>query len=160
MFYESIQLQKTMHQRTSVQYNSVKSVMRPSAAKEVEMRKSIYGLLRPAVLLAAFIILTACVVMPAGRRGPGVVIVPPLPSIVVLGQEPYYYQSGYYYYYQNNNWFYSNTKSGPWVDLPRGHYPKEIRFKGRDDDGDRDWKHGDDEGDKGWKRRNEDNDHH
>jgi len=40
------------------------------------MRKSIYGVFSPAVLLAAFVIFTACVVMPAGRgRGPGVVIV-------------------------------------------------------------------------------------
>jgi hypothetical protein len=130
--------------------------MRPSAAKEVEMRKSIYGVMRPAVLLAAFIILTACVFVPAGRRGSGVVIVPPLPSIVVLEQEPYYYHSGYYYYYQNNRWFYSNKKSGPWEDLPRGHYPKETRFKGRDDDRGKDWKRRDDEGDKGRKRGHED----
>jgi len=107
------------------------------------MRKIINGVLRPAVLLAAFIILTACLVMPAGRgRGPGVVIVPPLPSIVVLEQEPYYYQSGYYYYYHNNNWSYSKTRSGPWENLPRGHYPKEIRFKSRDDDRGKDWNRG------------------
>ena len=125
------------------------------------MRKSIYGVFSPAVLLAAFVIFTACVVMPAGRgRGPGVVIVPPLPSIVVLEQEPYYYQSGYYYYYHNNNWSYSKTRSGPWEDLPRGHYPKEIRFKGRDDDRGKGWKRGDDEGDKGWNRGHEDQERH
>ena len=116
--------------------------MRPFADREVEMRKSIYRVLSPAVLLAAFIILTACVVVPAGRRGSGVVMVPPLPVIVVLEEEPYYYQSGYHYYYQNDRWFYSNTKSGPWIDLPRKHYPKEIKFKGRGDEKGKGWKRG------------------
>ena len=83
-----------------------------------------------AVLLAAFM-LSACMVVP-GRRGQGVVLVPPLPSIVVLGEEPYYQNSGYYYYYQNDRWSYSNSRSGPWVELPRGHYPKEVRFNDRD----------------------------
>jgi hypothetical protein len=124
------------------------------------MRKSIYRVWGPAVLLPVFILLAACVLVPAGRQGPGVVIVPPLPAIVVLEQEPYYYQSGYYYYYQNNNWFYSPKKSGPWVDLPRGHYPKKIRYKGKDDDGGKGWKHGDDEGDKGWNRGHEDQERH
>ena len=75
-----------------------------------------------AVLLAAFM-LSACVVVP-GRRGHGVVVVPPLPLIVVLEEEPYYYHSGYYYYYHNDGWSYSNSRSGPWVELPRDHYPK------------------------------------
>ncbi len=82
-----------------------------------------------AVLLAVFLIV-GCVVAP-GPRGSGVVLVPPLPTIVVLEEEPYYYHSGYYYYYQNDRWSYSNSRSGPWVELPRGHYPKEVRFKGK-----------------------------
>jgi hypothetical protein len=101
-----------------------------------------------AVLLVAFM-LSACVVVP-GRRGRGVVVVPPLPSIVVLEEEPYYHHSGYYYYYQNDRWSYSNSRSGPWVELPRGHYPKEVRFKdkGRDDERGRGLKRGHDKHDK------------
>src|SRR4030043_2304505 len=82
-----------------------------------------------APLLAVFL-LVGCMVVP-GRRGSGVVVVPPLPSIVVLEEEPYYYHSGYYYYYQNNRWSYSNSRNGPWAELPRDRYPKEVRFRGR-----------------------------
>ncbi len=97
-----------------------------------------------AVLLAA-LMLSACVVVP-GRRGYGAVVVPPLPLLVVLEEEPYYHHSGYYYYYQNDRWSYSNSRSGPWVALPRDHYPKEVRFKekGRGDERGRDLKHGHD----------------
>ena len=97
-----------------------------------------------AVLLAAFM-LSACVVVP-GRRGDGVFVVPPLPSIVVLEEEPYYHHSGYYYYYQNDRWSYSNSRSGPWVELPREHYPKEVRYKegGRSDERGQDLKRGHD----------------
>ncbi len=59
----------------------------------------------------------------------------PLPAVVVLGADPYYYQNGYYYYYQNNNWSYSQSRSGPWRELPRSHWPKEIRHRDRDDRG-------------------------
>jgi hypothetical protein len=99
------------------------------------------------VLLVA-IMFSACVV--PGRRGP-VVVVPPLPSIVVLEEEPYYYHSGYYYYYHNDRWSYSHSRSGPWVDLPRGHYPKEVRFneKGRGGERGKGWKRGHDKHDRG-----------
>lgn len=76
------------------------------------MSKSIIRMLGQVVLLAAFITLSACVLVPAGHRGPGVVLVPPLPAIVVLEEEPYYYNSGYYYYYNNDRWFYSNKRGG------------------------------------------------
>lgn len=79
------------------------------------------------------LLLTACIVAPADR-GHGLVVAPALPLIVELGAEPYYYHSGYYYYYNNNRWSYSNARSGPWTDLPRSHYPKEIRFQGGADD--------------------------
>ena len=78
------------------------------------------------------LLLSACVVAPAGR-GPGMVVAPALPLVVELGVEPYYVQRGYYYHYDNNRWRYSNSRSGPWADLPRSHYPKETRFKGRAD---------------------------
>lgn len=89
------------------------------------------------------IMLTACLVAPP-HHGSRVVIAPALPSIVILDADPYYYQQGYYYYYDNSRWRYSNSRSGPWADLPNSHYPKETRFKGRRDgrDGDRGHDHG------------------
>jgi hypothetical protein len=92
----------------------------------------------PLSIFAAFT-LTACIVTP----GPyGSVTVSPLPAIVELDADPYYYQSGYYYNYQNNYWRYSKSRSGPWTDLPKSHWPKEVRHKnrgdGRDGDHDRD----------------------
>ena len=119
--------------------------MRASPAKEGEMRKSIIRMLYQVVLLVAFVMLAACVFVPAGRHGSGVVVVPPLPAIVVLEEEPYYYHSGYYYYYNNDRWFYSHEKRGPWIDLPRGHYPKDIRYKGRGDEKGKGWKRGHDD---------------
>jgi len=95
------------------------------------------------VLLAVFL-LVGCLVVP-GRQGSGVVLVPPLPSIVVLEAEPYYFHGGYYYFYQNDRWSYSNAKSGPWVELPRDRYPKEVKFKGANDGRGGDEKRGHDE---------------
>jgi len=85
-----------------------------------------------AVPLGVFLFV-GCMVGP-GPRGSGVVVVPALPSIVVLEEEPYYFQGGYHYHYRNDHWFYSNSRSGPWMELPRDRYPKEVRFKGRGDE--------------------------
>jgi len=91
----------------------------------------------------AALLLTACVVAPAPYDS-RLVVAPALPVVVELGAEPYYYQSGYYYYYNNNRWSYSHSRSGPWMDLPSSHYPREIRHRGgahdrgRDKDRDRD----------------------
>jgi hypothetical protein len=93
-----------------------------------------------AVPLVVFLV-AGCVVGP-GPRGSGMVVVPALPSIVVLETEPYYYQGGYHYYYQNDRWSYSNSRSGPWVELPRDRYPREVKYKGRDDERGRDDKRG------------------
>ncbi len=86
------------------------------------------------VALFASFMFAGCVVVP-GPQGYGVEVAPPLPPIVELDVEPYYYQSGYYYFYQNDRWRYSRAKSGPWTELPRSHWPKEIRHKGRDEGG-------------------------
>jgi hypothetical protein len=75
------------------------------------------------------LLLSACIVAPP--QPPRVVMAPALPVIVELHAEPYYYQHGYYYYYDNNYWRYSDSRSGPWTDLPRSHYPKETKFKGQ-----------------------------
>ena len=75
------------------------------------------------------LVLTACTVTPVGDGR--LVVAPALPVVVHLGVEPYYQQSGYYYHYNNDRWTYAQARSGPWVDLPRSHYPNETRFKGR-----------------------------
>ncbi|MBE0569358.1 MAG: hypothetical protein IH576_01830 [Deltaproteobacteria bacterium] len=82
-----------------------------------------------AVLLAV-LLSAGCMVAP-GHRGSGVLLVPPLPAVVVLEDEPYYYHNGYHYYYQRDRWSYSNSRNGPWAELPRDRYPKELRYRGR-----------------------------
>jgi hypothetical protein len=86
--------------------------------------------------LLTALLLNACVVAPA-HRGPVYVVAPALPLVVELGTEPYYYQGGYYYYYNNDRWSYSNARTGPWMDLPRDRYPREIRYKNREQGRDR-----------------------
>lgn len=94
---------------------------------------------RSIIVAPAALLLSGCVVAPADR-GYGVAVAPALPMIVELDLEPYYFYSGFYYFYDNDRWRYSNSRSGPWMDLPRSHYPKEVRFRGRRNgrDGDRD----------------------
>jgi hypothetical protein len=73
------------------------------------------------------LILTGCLMVP-GPHGT-VAFVPPLPPIVVLGPEPYYVNDGYHYHYHNNAWLYARSPNGPWQDLPRDHYPREVQFR-------------------------------
>ena len=85
-------------------------------------RTLLAGLLLPCMWAGCFVV--------PGPRGGGVAVVPLLPPIVVLGSEPYYEHSGYHYYYrEDGNWSYSQSRGGPWVTLPRDHYPREVRFK-------------------------------
>lgn len=91
------------------------------------------------------LVLTGCIATPV-NHGSAVVVAPALPVTVQLGFEPYYVQGGYFYHYDNSNWRYSRSRSGPWTDLPRSHYPRETRYQGRSDrggDGDRDRRGGD-----------------
>lgn len=83
------------------------------------------------------LMLSACIISPDHHRD-GVVVAPALPVVVELDVEPYYYQRGYYYYYDHDIWRYSNSRNGPWSNLPRSHYPRETRFKGRYHDRGRD----------------------
>ena len=76
------------------------------------------------------IVLAGCMTG-SGTRSERVTSVPPLPELVVLGTEPYYVRDGYHYYYKNDTWFYSRSTRGPWKDLPKGHYPKEVKFSDR-----------------------------
>lgn len=102
----------------------------------------------------AALVLSACVVTPP--RGAAVVVAPALPALVEFDVEPYYFYRGYYYYYDNARWRYSSSRSGPWVELPRSHYPREIRFKGRRDEGrgdrDRDDRRWDRDDQRRWER--------
>jgi hypothetical protein len=76
------------------------------------------------------LLLAACMVAPADYPS-GMVVAPAMPLVVELGAEPYYYHGGYHYYYHDDRWSYSNSRSGPWIDLPRSHYPRETRRKDR-----------------------------
>lgn len=84
-------------------------------------------------LVSAFLAAGCAVGFVGGHRGGSMVIVPALPETVEVDADQYYYQNGYYYRYQGNVWVYSQSKQGPWSDLPRTHYPKEVRTKGYDD---------------------------
>jgi len=89
------------------------------------------------VIIAASLLMTACAVPPAGDEGydsPGYgeTMPAPLPPLVILDAEPYYFHNGYHYHYLNGRWFYSRSRSGPWTDLPRHHYPREVRYKDSD----------------------------
>lgn len=87
----------------------------------------------------AALLLAACVVAPTGH-GPRVglsLAVPAMPLIVELGSDPYYQQGGYIYFYDNDRWRYAESRSGPWSDLPRSHYPRETRMRNRQDGRDR-----------------------
>jgi hypothetical protein len=84
------------------------------------------------------LVLTGCVVAPAGRYDADVVVAPRLPVVVELGVEPYYSYGGFYYYYHDHLWQYSRARTGPWKYLPTDRYPREIRYKDRDRDRDRD----------------------
>ena len=94
--------------------------------------------------LVTALLIGGCVVAPAGR-GPGVGIgigiglgipVPMLPLVVELGSDPYYSHGGYSYYYDNDRWRYAESRNGPWQDLPRSHYPRETRYRGRSNEHD------------------------
>lgn len=79
--------------------------------------------------LVATLLLAGCVVAP----GPDYVVAPALPVVVELDVVPYYY-GGFYYHYHHpaRRWTYSRHKNGPWMELPRDRYPREIRYKERE----------------------------
>jgi len=89
------------------------------------------------VLLALSFVLTGCV---RRHRHPGhgkvivpvqppvVVVAPALPPVVVLSAEPYYVHGGYHYHFRDNRWYYSRSRTGPWVGLPRDRYPRKVKY--------------------------------
>lgn len=78
-------------------------------------------------LIAAMLMCAACVAT-VGPHGTSVTVAPPLPVVVEL-EDPYYVHGGYYYYYNNDRWYYSQSRGGRWIDLPRDRYPREVRYK-------------------------------
>lgn len=95
------------------------------------------------VPLLAAALLPACYVVPTHRGD--YVVAPALPPIVEIDVEPYYYKGHYYYYHQRDrSWSYSRARTGPWMELPRDRYPREIRYKERDRGRDRDRRNRDD----------------
>lgn len=63
-----------------------------------------------------------------GPHGTSIAIAPPLPAYVEL-YEPYYVYRNYHYYHHDSRWYYSESRGGPWIDLPKNHYPREVRYK-------------------------------
>jgi hypothetical protein len=84
-------------------------------------------------IVSLLLLVAGCSIGFGGRHeGGSITIVPALPATVEIDQDQYYSQNGYYYRYQGNVWVYSQSREGPWMDLPRDHYPREVRYKGRD----------------------------
>jgi hypothetical protein len=83
-------------------------------------------------LISAFLVTGCTVGFIGGHHGGNMVIVPALPVTVELDADQYYYQNGYYYNYQGNVWLYSESRQGPWLQLPRSHYPREVHYRGHD----------------------------
>jgi hypothetical protein len=65
------------------------------------------------------------------HRGESLMIVPALPVTVEIDADQYYSQNGYFYRYQGNAWVYSQSRQGPWSDLPRSRYPRQVRSRGQ-----------------------------
>lgn len=95
-----------------------------------------------AILLGGTLLNAGCVLR-AGPHGAGIAIAPPLPVVVELA-DPYYYQSDYHYYHNKDRWYYSRSRGGPWVELPRDRYPREVRYKGKKNDNGKGQKRGHD----------------
>ena len=79
----------------------------------------------------ATMMLSGCLMAPYPPDG-SVMMAPPLPAVVWLDRGPYYYNGGYTYYYHNSSWNYSNHRGGPWRELPRDRYPREVRHRDGD----------------------------
>lgn len=92
-------------------------------------------------LIAAFLLSGCAIGFLGGRHGEGMVIVPALPIMIEIDADQPYYQNGYYYSYRNNVWFYSASNRGPWAELPRDRYPREVHLRGHNEGNRRDQGH-------------------
>jgi hypothetical protein len=100
--------------------------------REEQMKKNIRS-----AASALFVPLAVAACVYTAAPGPDYVpeVAPPLPAVVELGDEPYYYHDGYHYYYHDNGWEYSRDRRGPWRELPKSHYPREMRYHGNREGG-------------------------
>jgi hypothetical protein len=57
-------------------------------------------------------------------------LAPPLPAVVEMDSGPYYYYRDYHYRYDHDRWHYARHREGPWKELPRSHWPREVRRSG------------------------------
>jgi hypothetical protein len=91
------------------------------------------------ILIFAATMLISCIVSPGHRGEGGVVIAPALPVVVELEfPDQLYFYNDYYYHYKDNDWYYSRSKEGQWNHLPRDRHPREVRYKSRQGDQNRD----------------------
>ncbi|GLH73413.1 hypothetical protein GETHLI_19150 [Geothrix limicola] len=82
------------------------------------------------VPLFSLVLLSGCMVAP--RMGGGLEIVPILPVVVEVDADSYYAHGGYHYFYNDDRWYYSETRDGRRMELPRSHWPRETRRPGWD----------------------------
>jgi hypothetical protein len=75
--------------------------------------------------LPALVLLTGCMV--ESRPGGGLELVPMLPAVVEVGPDGYYAHQGYHYFYTGGGWYYSDRRDGVRRELPRSHWPREVR---------------------------------
>ena len=108
--------------------------------------------------LIAVLMISGCTIG-LDRRG-DITIIPALPTTIEIDPDEYYYQDGYYYSIRGDVWFYAQTREGPWIELPRSRYPREVHLRHHDDrSGQRDFQGRDDRRDND-ARRQRDNDEH
>lgn len=79
------------------------------------------------LFIAAGGVLAGCVVGPAPDPYYGEEAPPPLPTVVELDSGPYYHYRDYHYRYEHDRWHYARRPEGPWRELPRSHWPHEVR---------------------------------
>jgi hypothetical protein len=87
---------------------------------------------KTAIVAAITAFLLAGCALGFNRHG-NLVVVPALPTTIEVDADQYYFQNGYYYHHDNNVWVYSQSRQGPWNNLPRSHYPKEVHFRGHEE---------------------------
>lgn len=78
--------------------------------------------------LLATTLLTGCLVAPNAYGG--LSVIPVLPFRVEIGDDGHYAHGGYRYRYVRDCWYVAPTRGGAWVELPRSHWPREIRRRG------------------------------
>lgn len=73
-------------------------------------------------------LLTGCLVAPNPHGG--LSVIPLLPFVVELDDDDCYVQGGTTYYYRGDRWYYSTSRRGPRMELPRSRWPREVRHRG------------------------------